>query len=119
MPKASNRPSRILFQGMPINIALDPLTRPLPRPSNTCALLAESGGENFMSNTDFIHSQSRSNLTSPCEYCLGAVDHESWCVIRDPKVQYAYAIVNDPCALTYRDSLILHSLGVTWRNTAR
>jgi len=119
MPKASNLPSLILFQRMPMNIAPDSLTSPLPRPSNTSALSAQSGGENLMSNTDFIHSQSRSNVTSPCEYCLGAVDHEPWCVIRDPKVQYAYAIVNDPCALTYRDSLILHSLGVTWRNTTR
>lgn len=69
-----------------------------------------------MNNTDFIHSQSQPSATSPCEHCLGTVEHEPWCVIRDPKVQYAYAIVNDPCALTYRDSLILHSLGITWRN---
>jgi hypothetical protein len=104
---------------MPMNIAPDALTPPLLQPSNTCAFPAETGGENFMSKTDFIHSQSRSNVTSPCEHCLGTVDHEPWCVIRDPKVQYAYAIVNDPCALTYRDSLILHSLGVTWRSKAR
>ncbi|HKV79977.1 MAG TPA: hypothetical protein VJP02_17645 [Candidatus Sulfotelmatobacter sp.] len=70
-----------------------------------------------MNNIDIIRSQSRPNAT--CEHCLGTVEHEPWCVIRDPKVQYAYAIVNDPCALTYRDSLILHSLGVTWRNRAR
>jgi hypothetical protein len=70
-----------------------------------------------MNNIDFIHSQSRPSAT--CEHCLGTVEHEPWCVIRDPKVQYAYAIVNDPCALTYRDSLILHSLGVTWRNRAQ
>jgi hypothetical protein len=55
-----------------------------------------------MNNIDFIHSQSQPNATSPCEHCLGTVEHEPWCVIRDPKVQYAYAIVNDPCALTYR-----------------
>lgn len=72
-----------------------------------------------MNNIDFIHSESRSNTTSPCENCLGIVEHEAWCVTRDPKVQYAYAIVNDPCALTYRDSLILHSLGISWRHKAR
>jgi len=69
-----------------------------------------------MNNTNFVPSPSRSNALSPCEHCLAAGEHEPWCVTRDPKVQYAYAIVNDPYALTYRDSLILHSLGVTWRN---
>ena len=72
-----------------------------------------------MHNISFIPSQNRPNATTPCDHCLGIVDHEPWCVSRDPKVQYAYAIVSDPCVLTYRDSLILHSLGVTWRNRAR
>jgi hypothetical protein len=72
-----------------------------------------------MYNIDFIHSLNRLSAPSPCELCLGTVEHEPWCVMRDPKVQYAYAIVKDPCVLTYRDSLILHSLGVTWRNRAR
>jgi hypothetical protein len=72
-----------------------------------------------MNNIDFIHSLSRRNATSPCELCLGTLEHEPWCVISDPKVGYAYAIVNDLCVLTYRDSLIPHSLGVTWRNRAR
>jgi len=65
-----------------------------------------------VNNIDFIDDLTRSN-TTPCEHCRGSVKHEPWCVTRDSKVQYAYAIVNDPCALTYRDSLILHSLGVT------
>jgi hypothetical protein len=69
-----------------------------------------------MQNISFINSQNRPTTITPCDHCLGVGDHESWCVTRDPKVLYAYAIVNDPCALTYRDSLILHSLGVTWRN---
>ncbi len=68
-----------------------------------------------MNNINPVYTQSRSNVSSPCDHCLGTGEHEPWCVTRDPKVQYAYAIVNDPCALTYRDSLILHSLGVTWR----
>ena len=72
-----------------------------------------------MHNISFIPSQIRSNATIPCDHCLGIVEHEPWCVTRDPKVQYAYAIVNDPCVLTYKDSLILHSLGVTWRNRTR
>ena len=72
-----------------------------------------------MNNTDSVHSQSRSTSSANCEHCQGLVEHEPWCITRDPKVQYAYAIVCDPCALTYRDSLILHSLGVTWRDRAR
>ena len=69
-----------------------------------------------MQNISFINSQNRPTAITSCDHCLGVGEHESWCVTRDPKVQYAYAIVNDPCALTYRDLLILHSLGVTWRN---
>lgn len=69
-----------------------------------------------MQNVSFINSPNQASAITPCDHCLGIGDHELWCVTRDPKVQYAYAIVNDPCALTYRDSLILHSLGVTWRN---
>lgn len=72
-----------------------------------------------MHNIGIVNNQTRPNALTLCEYCLGTVEHEPWCVTRDPKVQYAYAIVNDPCALTYRDSLILHSLGVTWRNRTR
>jgi hypothetical protein len=69
-----------------------------------------------MQNISFINSPNQASAITPCDHCLGIGDHEPWCVTRDPKVQYAHAIVNDPCALTYRDSLILHSLGVTWRN---
>lgn len=72
-----------------------------------------------MHNIGFINSHGQPNPASLCEHCLGTLEHEPWCVMRDPKVQYAYAIVNDPYALTYRDSLILHSLGVTWRNRAQ
>ena len=88
--------------------------------SNTRAPLAGRKKEKtFMHNIGYINSQNQPNAVAPCEHCLGTVEHEPWCVTRDPKVQYAYAIVNDPCALTYRDSLILHSLGVTWRNRVR
>jgi len=72
-----------------------------------------------MQNIDFMKSQNGTNAIAPCEHCLGDGEHEPWCVTRDPKVQYAHAIVKDPCALTYRDSLILHSLGVTWRSRAQ
>ena len=69
-----------------------------------------------MNNIVPIYRQNKSDSMSPCDHCQGLADHEPWCIMRDPKVQYAYAIVSDPCALTYRDSLILHSLGVAWRD---
>lgn len=72
-----------------------------------------------MNNLEWIHHHTRCSSALPCDHCQGITDHEPWCIKRDPKVQYAYAIVNDPCALTYRDSLILHSLGVAWRNRIR
>ena len=54
------------------------------------------------------------NTQSPCEHCAGILQHERWCVTCDPIVQYAYAIVLDAQTLTFRDGLILHSLGVAW-----
>jgi hypothetical protein len=56
----------------------------------------------------------QSNLQVPCHYCGGALRHEQWCVTCDPIVQYAYGIVLDAKRLTFRDGLILHSLGVVW-----
>lgn len=51
---------------------------------------------------------------APCEHCAGVLQHEKWCVTCDPIVQYAYGLVLDPRKLTFRDGLILHSLGVEW-----
>lgn len=56
----------------------------------------------------------QSNTQSPCEHCAGILQHEKWCVTCDPIVQYAYGLVLDPRKLTFRDGLILHSLGVAW-----
>ena len=49
-----------------------------------------------------------------CEFCGGTVRHQRWCLTIAPVVRYAYQIVADPSHLTLGDSLILHSLGVTW-----
>lgn len=54
------------------------------------------------------------NAQAVCKHCGGVVRHENWCITRDPLVQYAYRIVMEPGKLTFRDSLILHSLGVSW-----
>lgn len=51
---------------------------------------------------------------SACEHCHGLVRHERWCIVVNPRVQYAYEIVRDAEQLNFRDSLILHALGVSW-----
>jgi hypothetical protein len=54
------------------------------------------------------------NPQAPCDHCGGVLGHEKWCITCDPIVQYAYGIVLDAAKLTFRDVLILHSLGVTY-----
>lgn len=51
-----------------------------------------------------------------CEYCQGIVRHETWCVARNQAVLYAYSAVLDAATLTEGDRLILHALGVDWRD---
>ena len=61
------------------------------------------------------YSQQRSSSTAmACQHCQGVGEHEPWCITRDPRVYYAYSIVSEASMLTYADTLILHSLGVTW-----
>jgi hypothetical protein len=65
------------------------------------------------------HHTNRYYAEAACEHCQGIIRHESWCITRDPLVYYAYQIVADPSRLTFGDSLVLHSLGVTWRPQPR
>ena len=71
-----------------------------------------------MNNLNFTHQHSDPKMTWVCPHCLGTQDHEPWCAARDPKVHYAYEIVEEPRKLTLGDALILHSLGVTWSELA-
>jgi hypothetical protein len=71
-----------------------------------------------MNNIDATHQQNKHNAAAACPHCLGVGEHELWCVTCDPKVHYAYEIVLEPRKLTIGDSLILHSLGVTWSDLA-
>lgn len=61
-------------------------------------------------------SQQRSSAAAACQHCRGVGEHEPWCITRDPGVYYAYSIVSQASMLTYADTLILHSLGVTWND---
>jgi len=71
-----------------------------------------------MNNVDFTPQHSQDRTATVCPQCLGTEQHEPWCATRDPKVHYAYEIVNEPRKLTLGDALILHSLGVTWSERA-
>ena len=51
-----------------------------------------------------------------CEHCQGYVSHASWCITRNRDVRYAYEAVLNADRLTEGDKLILHALGVSWRN---
>jgi hypothetical protein len=75
-------------------------------------------GEKEMNNVDFTHQHSQQNMAQVCPHCLGTQQHQPWCATRDPKVHYAYEIVDEPRKLTLGDALILHSLGVTWSELA-
>jgi len=67
-----------------------------------------------MNSIDPSHGGRANNAKGICDHCHGILKHESWCVTLDPQVSYARQIVNEASKLTFADSLILHSLGVTW-----
>ena len=54
------------------------------------------------------------NEQAACGHCKGIIRHEHWCSMLNQGVYYACQIVADPSQLTVGDSLILHSLGVSW-----
>jgi hypothetical protein len=55
---------------------------------------------------------------SACEHCGGVIRHERWCITVDPLVQYAYEVVLHPEKLSRVDQLILHALGVEWKQNS-
>jgi len=71
-----------------------------------------------MSHTVESHAWYHTNkyaAEAACEHCGGVVHHEEWCITSNRKVAYAYEIVLDPGKLTIEDTLILHALGVAWK----
>lgn len=54
------------------------------------------------------------SVHAACEHCGNVLQHEAWCITRNTAVRYAYQIILEPSRLTIGDTLILHSLGVTW-----
>jgi hypothetical protein len=72
----------------------------------------------FANPTANWYHSNRYNAQSACEHCAGVVRHERWCVTCDPFVQYAFSAVLDAEKLTVTDKLILHALGVAWRDNS-
>jgi hypothetical protein len=74
---------------------------------------------NTSSNPSSNYRSNQSDTQPSCAYCEGIFEHAAWCATRDPQAAYAYQIVADASKITAGDSLILHSLGVTWFETSR
>jgi hypothetical protein len=72
----------------------------------------------FAKPTASWYHSNRYNEEATCEHCGGVVRHEKWCITCNPLVQYAYGAVLDSEALTLRDRLILHALGVLWKENS-
>jgi hypothetical protein len=66
-----------------------------------------------MNNTNSAYPLNQT-AQAACAHCEGIFEHEPWCATQDPRVHYAYQIVKDASKMTLGDSLILHSLGVSW-----
>jgi hypothetical protein len=62
----------------------------------------------------WYHSNQYSSQAT-CQHCGGVVRHEKWCITCDPLVRYAFSTVEDCAKLNLRDHLMLHALGVCWR----
>ncbi len=65
-----------------------------------------------------VYHSNRYSAAEACEHCQGVIRHESWCIMQNPRVLYAYQAILDPTQLTLQDRLILHALGVAWNACA-
>jgi hypothetical protein len=63
----------------------------------------------------WFHSN-RYTAEATCEFCGAVVRHESWCITRNPQVLHAWEGVLDSSRLGIQDHLILHALGVSWKD---
>jgi hypothetical protein len=63
----------------------------------------------------WFHSN-RYAADTACEHCGGIVRHEPWCINQNSHVLKAWEAVRDADSLDLHDHLILHALGVAWKN---
>ncbi len=63
----------------------------------------------------YLYHCNRYHAQAACAHCEGVVRHKPWCITANRQVYYAYEIVADSRKLAVGDSLILHSLGVVWK----
>lgn len=67
------------------------------------------------SSQPWFHSN-RYTADATCEFCNGVVRHEPWCITSNPQVLNAWEAVLDSRRLGIQDHLILHALGVSWKD---
>ena len=65
----------------------------------------------------WYHSNAYS-AEAACEHCSGIIRHEPWCITCNDVVAYAYGAILDADKLSLGDRLILHALGVLWKDNA-
>lgn len=49
-----------------------------------------------------------------CEHCGEFVNHQAWCITKNSNVYEAFEMVANPGAVTKRDEMIMHALGIRW-----
>lgn len=67
--------------------------------------------------TNWEHSNQYS-ADSACEHCAGIVSHETWCLVRNAAVAYAFTIVTKPVYISQADHYALHGMGVSWEQSS-
>jgi len=69
---------------------------------------------NTVEEPKWYHSN-KYTAEAACEHCDGVVYHEPWCITSNRNVAYAYEAVIDAGKLSIEDEIILHALGVAWK----
>ena len=69
---------------------------------------------NTVEDSKWYHSN-KYTAEAACEHCGGVVYHEAWCLLGNRNVAYAYEAVIDASKLSLEGEIILHGLGVAWK----
>lgn len=89
--------------------------RRLARDGRTSMVVVIGTGMIMVNSSSSIwHNSNQYTVEAACDHCGKILQHEAWCITLNPFVQYAYEIILDAHKLTIGDTIILHSLGVSW-----
>ena len=72
----------------------------------------------LIADTQKWYHSNQHTADSACPHCEGVVGHESWCITDNRTVAYAYQVAVDADKLSVPDQIILHALGVAWKQNA-